>query len=136
MDGLIGSVPTFVGKQDGYEDPLEYLETINMVVEEAYKEVAKQATIKRLSRGKELKESTPFKELQRATITMTTTKMLSTDPLSIRLRVSPSSVGLAVLDFKSQKIISTCLRCYLHLDQIFDRWGGVIFDSIILLDNS
>ena len=47
MNGIVDSVPTFHGKKDGYEDPTEYLETINFVVEEKYSEEAKALTVKR-----------------------------------------------------------------------------------------
>ena len=42
------SVPAFYGRKDGYEDPIEYLETINFVVEEKYHEDPKVWTVKRL----------------------------------------------------------------------------------------
>ena len=38
MDGITESVLFFHGKKDGYEDSVEYLETINFVVEERYPE--------------------------------------------------------------------------------------------------
>ena len=41
-------MPTFHGRKDGYEDPTEYLETINFVVEEKYLEATKALTVKRL----------------------------------------------------------------------------------------
>lgn len=49
MEGIMESVPTFHGKKDGYEDPTEYLETINFVVEERYSDEAKALTVKRMT---------------------------------------------------------------------------------------
>ena len=48
MGGIMDSVPLFYGKKDGFEDPSEYLEIINFVVEEEYAEPAKAATVKRM----------------------------------------------------------------------------------------
>ena len=48
MEGIMDSVPLFYGKKDEFEDPLEYLETINFVVEEKYTEPEKATTVKRM----------------------------------------------------------------------------------------
>lgn len=48
MDGIIEGVSWFYGKKDGYEDPVEHLETINFVVEEKYTEATKASLVKRL----------------------------------------------------------------------------------------
>lgn len=42
------SVPAFYGKKDGYEDPIEHLETINFVVEEKYPDETKASLVKRM----------------------------------------------------------------------------------------
>lgn len=48
MEGITESVPVFHGKRDGYEDPLEYLETINFVVDEKHTDQTKALMVKRL----------------------------------------------------------------------------------------
>ena len=63
------SVPTFHGRKDGYEDPMEYLETITFVVEEKYAESAKAGTVKRLVFRSRLREGAYvwYQRLQPAT---------------------------------------------------------------------
>ena len=56
MEGIVESVPTFHGRKDGYEDPIEYLETINFVVEEKYEDERKASTVKRLVFRSRLKD--------------------------------------------------------------------------------
>ena len=48
MDGLLESIPIFYGRKDGSEDPAEYLEMINFVVEEKYDNVEKRLTVNRM----------------------------------------------------------------------------------------
>ena len=48
MEGITESVPTFHGEKDGYEDPLEYLETIKFVVDEMHTDQTKALMVKRL----------------------------------------------------------------------------------------
>lgn len=48
MKGIPESVPNFHGRKDGYEVPMQYLETINFMMEGKYSDEAKALVVKRL----------------------------------------------------------------------------------------
>lgn len=48
MKGIPESVSTFLSRKDGYEDRMEYLETVNLTIEEKYLDEAKALVVNRL----------------------------------------------------------------------------------------
>lgn len=48
MKGIPESVSTLLSRKDGYEDRMEYLETVNLTIEEKYLDEAKALVVNRL----------------------------------------------------------------------------------------